>query len=420
VTDATTDPSLRTWAPVPDGSDFPIQNLPFGVFRTSADPRSRAGVAIGDHILDLAELHDAGIMRFPGDAVVRGPLNAMIAMGIGPVRRRVSELLTVGSDELSALSERGLIPAADAEMAMPVTIGDYVDFYSSEQHAANVGRMFRPDAEPLLPNWKHVPIGYHGRTSTIVISGTDVLRPHGQTVSGAGAPEFGQTKRLDIEAEVGFVTGSGSRMGSPVPIASAERHIAGMLLVNDWSARDIQAWEYRPLGPFLGKSFMTTISPWLVTLEALAPYRVDGPHQDPEPLPYLQAPQPAALDLHLEISVNGTVVSRPDFREMYWTMAQQLAHATSNGASTRPGDLFASGTVSNADPGTFGSLLELSWNGTRPIPLDDGDELTFLRDGDEVVIRAWCGGDGPPRVGFGECAGRVTADASKRILPGPR
>jgi fumarylacetoacetase len=418
VTNATTDPGLGTWVPVPEGSDFPIQNLPFGVFTTAGDPGPRVGVAIGEHVLDLAAVQDSGVMRLPVAEMTRGPLNSLLAMGLGPVRRRVSELLTAGNDELSLLEDRGLVAMDDVEMVMPVEVGDYVDFYSSEQHATNVGRMFRPDAEPLPPNWKHLPIGYHGRSATIVPSGMDIVRPHGQVQSGGSDPEFGPTRRLDFEVEVGFVTGQGSRAGSPIPIVAAERHIAGLLLVNDWSARDIQSWEYRPLGPFLGKSFATTISPWLVTLEALAPYRVTPPAQDPEPLQYLRDESALGVDIHLDVAINGTVVSRAEFRDMYWTMAQQLAHATSNGAVTRPGDLFASGTVSNDHPGSYGSMLELAWNGTRPIRLGGGEERSFLSDGDEVVIRGWCGGDAGPRIGFGECRGTIVARPPTEIAPG--
>jgi fumarylacetoacetase len=291
-------------------------------------------------------------------------------------------------------------------MELPVAIGDYVDFYSSLHHATNVGMMFRPDAEPLLPNWRHLPVAYHGRASSVVVSGAPVVRPNGQR-RGADGPVFGPTERLDVEMEVGFVTGVGNPLGTSITVDGAEDHIFGVCLVNDWSARDIQAWEYQPLGPFLGKSFATTISPWIVTLDALAPFRVAPPAQDPAPLGYLSVDGDAALDLLLEIRLNGEVVSQPRFREMYWTMSQQLAHATVNGTNARTGDLYASGTVSGETPDTYGCLLEMTWNGARPLSLAGGEQRTYLEDGDEVVMRGWCERDGAARIGFGECAGTV-------------
>jgi fumarylacetoacetase len=291
-------------------------------------------------------------------------------------------------------------------MILPIDIGDYVDFYSSIEHATNVGRMFRPDDPPLLPNWRHLPVGYHGRASSILVSGAPVVRPHGQR-RGAAGPTFGPSQRLDIELEVGFLTGAANRLGTPLPIGQAEDHIFGICLINDWSARDIQAWEYQPLGPYLGKSFATTMSPWVVTLDALAPYRVAAPYQDPAPLPYLVSDSNAALDLNLEIKLNGDVISRTSFRNMYWTMAQQLAHAASNGTNIRAGDLYGSGTVSGPSRGSLGSLLELSWNATIDIELSDGSTRTFLEDGDTVVLRGWCQAEGYARIGFGECAGTV-------------
>jgi len=405
VADATNDPALRSWLNIDESSDFPIQNLPFGMFTTSGDPLPRAGVAIGSHIVDLLAVHRSGVMAFPDEEVLRGSLNGLFEFGIGPVRQRVSELLTAGNNELAAARNRGIVAMGAATMAMPFTIGDYVDFYSSEQHATNVGRMFRPDDPPLLPNWKHIPIAYHGRASTVVISGTPIRRPRGQR-PGADGPTFGPSQRLDIELEVGFFTSRGTELGVTIPIDEANNHIGGVVLVNDWSARDIQAWEYRPLGPYLGKSFATSISPWVVTLEALAPFWVTAPTQDPPPLPYLAAESNRSLDLTLQVELNGAPICRTGFRDMYWTMAQQLAHAASNGTAIRPGDLYASGTVSGPQPDEYGSLLELSWNGERPLEVA-GEPRTFLEDGDTVRITGWCQHGHGPRIGFGECVGTI-------------
>ncbi len=404
--DATNDPALRSWLTVPETSDFPIQNLPFGMFTSHDDPVPRAGVAIGDHIVDLVAVHESGVMRFPSADMLRGSLNELFEFGVGPVRKRLSELLTAGNKELGRAANRAITSMAGARMHMPFSVGDYVDFYSSEQHATNLGRMFRPDDPPLLPNWKHIPIGYHGRASTIVPSGTEVRRPSGQRW-GPDGPTFGPSARLDIELEVGFFTSRSTELGTSLPVDAAHDLMAGVVLVNDWSARDIQAWEYQPLGPFLGKSFATSVSPWVVTMEALAPFWVDAPAQDPPPLPYLAAEPNRALDLHLEVEINGVVICRTDFKEMYWTMGQQLAHVASNGTALRSGDLYASGTVSGSGPGRFGSLLELSWNGSQPIDLGNGETRTFLEDGDTVTIRGWCQLDHGPRIGFGECTSTI-------------
>ncbi len=404
--DASNDPGLRSWLTAAAESEFPIQNLPFGMFTTSDDDVSRAGVAIGDQVLDLVAVNGSGVMSFPSESMLRGTLNELFEFGIGPVRQRVSELLTAGNNELSRVPNRGIISRAAATMCMPFTVGDYVDFYSSEQHATNVGRMFRPNDPPLLPNWKHIPIGYHGRASTVAVSGTPVRRPVGQR-PGPDGPTFGPSRRLDIELEVGFFTSHPTQLGDTIPIAAAHDHIGGVVLVNDWSARDLQAWEYRPLGPFLGKSFATSISPWVVTMNALAPYWVEAAPQDPDPLPYLAAAPNRALDLQLEVELNGTVICRTNFRDMYWTMAQQLTHAASNGTAIRSGDLYASGTVSGTEPDQFGSLLELSWNGERSIQLDSGEPRTFLEDGDTVTIRGWCEMGHGQRIGFGECVGTI-------------
>ena len=295
-------------------------------------------------------------------------------------------------------------------MHLPFEVADYVDFYASEHHASNVGRIFRPDGEPLTPNWKHLPIGYHGRAGTVVVSGTPIRRPKGQRKTASEAlPTFGPSSRLDIEAEVGFVVGSPSRLGEPVNTGDFSRHVFGVVLLNDWSARDIQAWEYVPLGPFLGKSFATSISPWVVTLDALADARVHAPPRDQPLQEYLKGGDDWGFDLDLEVALNETVIARPPFRAMYWTAAQQLAHMTANGASLRTGDLFASGTVSGSNPSQFGSLLELSWNGTRPIELADGSSRSFLLDGDTVSIRASAPGRNGTRLGFGEVRGTIVA-----------
>jgi fumarylacetoacetase len=413
MTDPTVDPGLTSWVPVPAGSDFPIQNLPFGVFSTSGSAR-RVGVAIGDQVVDLAAAHTAGAfdaVDIPEGVFASATLNPFLELGRETwraVRSRVSEVLTAGG-ELREQAAAWLVPAGDVALHLPLAIGDYVDFYSSLHHATNVGRMFRPDDPPLLPNWRHLPIGYHGRSSSVVVSGTPIVRPHGQR-PGPDGPTYGPSRRLDIELEVGFVVGTGNRLGTQIPIGSAEDHIFGMCLVNDWSARDLQAWEYRPLGPFLGKSFATSISPWIVTLDALAPFRVPAPAQDPAPLPYL-SPAGSSVALDLTVELNGDVVAQVGFAGMYWTMAQQLAHVTVNGTNTRPGDLYASGTVSGPTPDSLGSLLEVSWNGSRPIRLSSGEERTFLEDGDRVVLRGRCEADGAVPIGFGECAGTVMVAA---------
>jgi fumarylacetoacetase len=410
ASDPTVDPGLVSWVPVGVDSDFPVQNLPFGAFSTPARG-PRVGVAIGDHILDLGEAHAAGhldTLGIPPGALAGVALNPLLECGPDvwrALRHRVSELLT-GDDALRPDPERYLVPAADAVLALPVAITDFVDFYSSIHHAGNVGLMFRPDDPPLLPNWRHLPVGYHGRTSTVVASGTPVTRPHGQ-LPGEGAPRFGPSEKLDFEAEVGFIAGIANPMGHAVAIEDAEGHIFGMTLVNDWSARDLQAWEYRPLGPFLAKSFATTMSPWVVTVDALGPFRVDPPVQDPEPPGYLvDRAGGGAVDLTLTVTLNGEVISRPRYAAMYWTMRQQLAHATVNGAAVTPGDLFASGTVSGPTGGELGCLLELTWNGANPIEVG-GERRTFLEDGDSVVIGARAEAEGAVAIGFGRCAGTV-------------
>ncbi|SFO87185.1 fumarylacetoacetase [Amycolatopsis arida] len=390
-----------TWLDVPHDSAFGVANLPYGVFRREGQT-ARVGVRVGDHVLDLA-----GAL---GDDVFDRPsLNAFLAQGgrrWREVRSRVQELLTDPAHRDRV--EPVLYPLAGVELLLPFEVADYVDFYASEQHATNLGRMFRPGGEPLTPNWKHLPIGYHGRAGTVVVSGTPVARPSGQRKAPDDpAPTVGPSRRLDIEAEVGFVVGVESRLGQRVPVTDFAEHVFGVCLVNDWSARDLQAWEYVPLGPFLGKSFATSVSPWVVPLDALRHARVAPPPRDPEPLPYLHDAEDWGLDLRLEVRLNGHVVSRPPFASMYWTAAQMLAHLTVNGASLRTGDLYASGTVSGPERDQFGSLIELAWGGQTPIELPGGETRVFLEDGDEVTITGTAPGPDGTRIGFGEVTGRI-------------
>ncbi|WP_042387756.1 fumarylacetoacetase [Streptacidiphilus melanogenes] len=400
-----------TWLDLPADTLFGLDNLPYGVFSTAGDPqRRRLGVAIGGQVLDAGAA--ARAVGSPDPLLEAATLDPLLAAG-RPAWTRVREALTRWLTEpaFRPVIEPCLLPRADVTLHLPFTVGDYVDFYASEHHASNLGRLFRPGSEPLTPNWKHLPIGYHGRSGTVVVSGTPVVRPNGQRKAPAdAAPTFGPSRRLDIEAEVGFVVGAGSELGTPVPMADFAEHVFGVCLVNDWSARDIQAWEYVPLGPFLGKSFATSVSPWVVPLDALAAARVAPPARDVEPLPYLDdrdTKEPWGLDLALEVRVNGTLISRPPFAGMYWTAAQMLAHMTVNGASVRPGDLFASGTVSGPERGTEGALIELTWNGERPAQLADGSGRAFLEDGDAVTITATAPGPNGTRIGFGEVTGRI-------------
>ncbi|MEV6599804.1 fumarylacetoacetase [Actinoplanes sp. NPDC051346] len=401
--------SPSTWLEVPADHPFGVAALPYGAFGTAADPSARIGVAIGELILDLAPV----VRRLAPELApaVAGPsLDSLLAAGPGAwsqLRALVTTWLT--DDTHREHLEPHLVPATDAVMHLPFTVADYVDFYASEQHATNLGRMFRPGQDPLTPNWKHLPIGYHGRAGTVVASGTDIVRPRGQRRGADGEISFGPSQRLDIEAELGFVVGAGSRLGRPVSLSAFEEHVFGVCLVNDWSARDIQAWEYVPLGPFLGKSFATSISPWILPLAALGPARVAPPERTVPLLPYLDdaATPPWGLDVRLEVRLNGHVISRPMFDGMYWTGAQMLAHMTANGASLRGGDLYASGTISGERPDQRGSLIELSWGGSEPLELPDATTRTFLEDGDEVVITATAPGPGDARVGLGEVRGRI-------------
>ncbi|WP_345816703.1 fumarylacetoacetase (plasmid) [Paraburkholderia sp. PREW-6R] len=415
------DPKLRSWlesANAPD-CDFPIQNLPFGVFSDRANVSARVGVAIGDSIVDLAVLTKEGLL--PHDAALfdRASLNAFIATGRAQwraLRTRLSALLQPDNAELrddAALRKRALIAQADARLHLPVEIPGYTDFYSSREHATNVGSMFRDPKNALLPNWLEIPIGYNGRASSVVVSGTPVMRPNGQIkLPDSERPVFAPCRKLDIELEMGFIVGVGSTLGDAVPCESAEDCIFGMVLLNDWSARDIQQWEYVPLGPFNSKGFATTISPWIVTLDALEPFRCQQPEQNPQPISYLRHSGEHAFDIHLEVDLRASgdaqaqTVSRTNFRYMYWSMAQQLAHHTSGGCNVRIGDLMGSGTISGPTPDSCGSLLESTWNGERPLQLASGKTRSFIEDGDELTFRGWCQGDGY-RIGFGSCTGRV-------------
>ncbi|MFB8236738.1 fumarylacetoacetase [Kitasatospora purpeofusca] len=402
----------RSWLAPANDSPFGVHNLPYGVFTAADRPGTRRiGVRIGDFVLDAgAAARAAGEPSVLLDADSLNPLLAAGRPVWTEVRASLTRWLTdeTHRDALSPL----LLPLAEVALHLPFEVADYVDFYASEHHATNLGKIFRPGTEPLTPNWKHLPIGYHGRSGTVVVSGTPVSRPQGQRKAPAdAAPSFGPSRRLDIEAEVGFVVGAPSVLGEPVTLDRFQEHVFGVCLVNDWSARDIQAWEYVPLGPFLGKSFATSVSPWIVPLAALEHARVAAPARDVELLPYLddrEGDRSWGLDLALEVRLNGHQVSRPPFASMYWTAAQQLAHMTVNGASLRTGDLFASGTISGPEPETRGALIELTWNGENPLKLPDGTTRTYLEDGDEVTITATAPGPEGTVVGFGEVTGRVT------------
>ncbi|MEZ4757995.1 MAG: fumarylacetoacetase [Flavobacteriales bacterium] len=414
------DPALRSWIPVPEGSDFPIQNLPLGVASWNGEPPVPV-TRVGDTVVDLSILADLGLLDSTGiarEAFLAPALNELMRGGRVAVRRlreRLSELLRHDHPELrddNAAREDALLPMDQVRMVVPVHIGDYTDFYSSRQHAYNVGCMFRDPANALLPNWLHLPVGYHGRASSIVVSGTPIRRPMGQYKPAPdAAPVFGATRQLDMELEVAFITFDGKPLGERISTAEAEDHILGLVLFNDWSARDIQAWEYVPLGPFLGKNFGSSISPWVVLLDALEPFRTASPVQDPPVLPYLQQQGPGHFDIALEAAIatgdgRETVICRSNFKHLYWSMAQQLAHHTVNGCNVRAGDVMASGTISGDTEDSYGSLLELTWKGTKPLAMHDGTERKFLLDGDTLVMRGHCAKDGV-RIGFGEVRGEV-------------
>jgi fumarylacetoacetase len=397
-----------TWLELADDTPFGLDNLPYGVFSVAGAPERRVGVPVGDRVLDLTAAAAEAAAPF-APLLTSGVLNPLLAAGPGTwreVRESVREWLT--ERRYAEQVRPHLVPLAEATTHLAFEVADYVDFYSSEHHALNAGRIFRPGAGELPPNWKHLPIGYHGRAGTVVASGTPIVRPHGQRKPRtADAPSFGPSQRLDIEAEVGFVVGVPSAVGTSVSTADFAAHVFGVCLVNDWSARDIQAWEYQPLGPFLGKSFATSVSPWIVPLAALEHARVAGPPQDPEPFEYLRTTEDWGLDLALEVRLNGHLVSRPPFATQYWTAPQQLAHLTVNGASLRTGDLYASGTVTGPERDQRGSFLELSWGGREPFELPGGETRTFLQDGDEVVISATAPGPAGARIGFGDVRGTV-------------
>ncbi|RTE52504.1 fumarylacetoacetase [Arenibacter aquaticus] len=411
----TNHPNKKTWMPVPANSDFPIQNIPFGVFLTRDDIIT-IGTRIGDHAIDLGALHQLGYFKdipLTDDIFLQDTLNDFISDGKKTwrlVRNRISEIFDINNKDLKNNEEHKnivLFTLDEIEMQLPVQIGDYTDFYSSKEHATNVGTMFRDPENALLPNWLHLPVGYHGRSSSIVPSGTPVRRPMGQTLpKGAEQPIFGPSKLVDFELEMAFITTDANVLGEPIPVEDAEDYIFGMVLFNDWSARDIQKWEYVPLGPFLAKNFASSISPWIVTLDALEPFRVQSPEQNPEPLPYLQQSGEKGFDIHLEASITPeggeeTRVSKSNFKYMYWTMAQQLAHHTINGCKINSGDMMGSGTISGPTPDTYGSMLELTWRGEKPIILKDGSTRKFIEDYDTVTLTAYCQKDNV-RIGFGE------------------
>ena len=421
--DGTHDSKLKSWIETDENSDFPIQNIPFGIYCPKGGGDLHVATAIGDYVLDLACLDDAGLFsgtEIEGTEVFHEPtLNAFMSMGRKAwkdTRKRISELLSEGNSTLQddkQLCKLALIPMKDTEMQLPVDIGDYTDFYSSREHASNVGTIFRGPENALMPNWLHLPVGYHGRASSVVLNGTDLVRPKGQSKSpDMPAPSFGDSKRMDFELEMGVFIGTGNNLGETVSVDDGEEHIFGLALVNDWSARDIQAWEYQPLGPFLAKNFATTVSPWIITLEALEPFRCSGPKQDPEPLEYLRNNNDSTFDINLGIYLKTEkmnsydCISTSNYNYLYWDMCQQLAHHTITGCNLRTGDLLASGTISGPEKDNRGSMLELTWGWSEPIKLSNGEERIALEDGDTVMLKGWCQGKGY-RVGFGECRGQL-------------
>ncbi|MFD2531367.1 fumarylacetoacetase [Gracilimonas halophila] len=413
---------LRSFIPVSTDSHFPIQNLPYGAYRTEHGEIHLCS-ALGDHIIDLFVLDEEGFFDGPelNDqfAFQDSTLNYFMSLGKAAwmeARQTLQHVLSEDTPTLrdsKLLRERVFKKREEIELTMPVQIGDYTDFYSSEQHARNVGSMFRDPENALLPNWKHLPVGYHGRASSIVLSGTSLHRPKGQTIpKDSEQPIFGPSKNLDFELEVGFLTGPGNALGKPIPIDEADDHIFGLVLVNDWSARDIQKWEYQPLGPFLAKNWATSISPWVVTTEALRPFETQAPEQEPQPLPYLEQKKRTTFDIQLEVflkteqSETAHKICTTNFKHLYWSMGQQLAHHTITGCNVQPGDLYGSGTISGPTEDSYGSMLELAWKGTKPLKLPSGEERTFLEDGDEVIMTGFAQGE-DYRVGFGEVKGKI-------------
>ncbi|MEM9857219.1 MAG: fumarylacetoacetase [Bacteroidota bacterium] len=414
------DPSLKSWVEVEQHSDFPIQNLPFGVFKTDY-LEAAAGVAIGSYVLDLTYLHENGFLdglKLPPGIFNQSCLTSFIGLGKAVtrnVRNRVSELLRSDNDELRdnlAAKEIALIPQDEVKMLMPIQVANYTDFYSSIEHATNVGKMFRDPENALLPNWKHIPVGYHGRASSIIPSGVSIKRPCGQTKApDADIPSFGPTKRLDFELEMAFVTCKENTLGNRIATDEAEDYIFGFVLFNDWSARDIQVWEYVPLGPFLAKSFASSISPWIVTMDALEPFKVAGPKQDPTVLPYLEYQGEKNFDIDLEVYLKpeggeNNLISKSNFKHMYWNVNQQLAHHAVNGCNIQVADMYASGTISGPTENSYGSMLELAWKGTKPLKLSDGTERKFVEDGDTVTMKGHATREGI-RIGFGEVSTKV-------------
>jgi fumarylacetoacetase len=414
-------PNRKSWLKVEENSDFPIQNIPFGVFLTRDDIIT-IGTRIGNYAIDLGALHQLGYFEgipLTDDIFLQDTLNDFIADGRKTwrlVRNRIAEIFDVKNGQLRDHAEHKdkiIFRMDEVEMLLPVQVGDYTDFYASKEHATNVGSLFRDPKNALLPNWLHIPIGYHGRSSSIIPSGTPIHRPVGQSrpTEEGGAPNFGPSKLLDFELEMAFITTDSNDLGDRISVEEAEDYIFGLVLFNDWSARDIQAWEYQPLGPFLGKNFASTISPWIVTLDALEPFRVDNPKQEPKPLPYLQQKGKHSFDINLQMAIQPedeveTVVCNSNFKYMYWTMAQQLAHHTVNGCPVDAGDMMGSGTISGPTQDSFGSMLELTWRGQNPIKMNDGTVRKFINDNDTVIMRGYCEND-KIRIGFGECSGKV-------------
>ena len=413
-------PNRKSWLDVPVDSDFPIQNIPFGVFLTKNDVIT-IGTRIGDYAIDLGALQRMGYfdgIELTDDMFMQDTLNDFISDGKKTwrlVRNRIADIFDEKNPALRDNEEHReivIFNVDEVEMQLPVMIGDYTDFYSSKEHATNVGKMFRDPANALLPNWLHIPVGYHGRSSTIIPSGIPVHRPMGQTLpAGENSPVFGPSRLVDFELEMAFITTDANVMGETIPVHEAEDYIFGMVLMNDWSARDIQKWEYVPLGPFLAKNFATSISPWIVTMDALEPFRTKGPKQDPVPLPYLQQKGKHAFDINLEVSImpenaEPKVICNSNFKYMYWSMSQQLAHHTSNGCRVNSGDMMGSGTISGPTADSFGSMLELTWGGSKPLVMSDGTERKFINDGDCVIMKGWCRNE-KVRIGFGEVATKL-------------
>ncbi|MCG2461072.1 fumarylacetoacetase [Flavobacteriaceae bacterium F89] len=416
----TNDPERKSWLPVPPASDFPIQNIPFGVFLTRDDIIT-IGTRIGNHAIDLGALHQLGYFNgipLTEDIFLQDTLNDFISDGKKTwrlVRDRISKIFEKRNPELRDNEEHKkivLFTLDEVEMQLPVQIGDYTDFYSSKEHATNIGKMFRNPENALLPNWLHLPVGYHGRSSSIVPSGTPIRRPMGQILpKGSDLPKFSPSNMVDFELEMAFITTDANALGEPISVDEAEDYIFGMVLFNDWSARDIQKWEYVPLGPFLAKNFASSISPWIVTLDALEPFRIESPDQNPKPLPYLLQTGRKSFDINLEVDITPenstpTTVTRTNFKYMYWTMAQQLAHHTVNGCKVNSGDLMGSGTISGPNPESYGSMLELAWQGTKPIKLKDGSLRKAIEDHDTVTLRGYCENKGV-RIGFGEVSTKL-------------